>query len=90
MRAIWLLSTPVIRATPSAPYPLASAANRAHIAAMPKSTDTTAAKPKAAKPAPKTVAKVARKKGVRTAHRAAPANNSLGTNPAANPFGVPQ
>jgi len=41
---------------------------------------------KAAKPAPKAAAKIARKKRVRTAQRAAPANNSLGVNPAANPF----
>ena len=48
------------------------------------------AKPKAAKPAPKAVAKVVRKKRVRTAEHAAPANNSLGTNPASNPFGIPR
>jgi hypothetical protein len=41
---------------------------------------------KAAKPAPKAAAKIARKKRVRTAQRAAPASNSLGVNPAANPF----
>ena len=49
-----------------------------------------AAMPKAAKPAPKAVANVARKKRVRTAQRAAPANNPLATNPASNPYGIPQ
>jgi hypothetical protein len=51
---------------------------------------TPIAKPKAAKPAPKAVAKVVRKKRVRTAQRAAPANNPLGINPASNPFAFPQ
>jgi len=49
---------------------------------------TPAAKPKTAKSAPKAVAKVVRKKRVRTAQRAAPANNSLGAN--SNPYGIPQ
>ena len=52
------------------------------------------AKPKimkeAAKPALKAVAKVVRKNRVRTAQRAAPANNPLGINPASNPFTTPQ
>jgi hypothetical protein len=63
-------------------------------ASPPAATPTPAAKPKvtekpAAKPAPKPVAKVVRKKRVRTAHRAAPANNTFGTNSASNPFGTP-
>jgi hypothetical protein len=45
---------------------------------------------KAAKPEPKAVAKIVRKKRVRTAQRAAPANNAPGTNPASNPFGTQQ
>jgi hypothetical protein len=53
-----------------------------------------AAKPKipkeAAKRAPKAVAKVVRKKHVRTAERAAPANNPFGINPASNPFSTQQ
>jgi hypothetical protein len=56
----------------------------------PTAVPTPIAKPKAAKPAPKAVAKVARKKRVRTAQRAAPANNPLGINPASNPFAIPQ
>jgi hypothetical protein len=56
----------------------------------PTAVPTPAAKPKAAKPAPKAVAKVVRKKRVRTAQRAAPANNPLGINPASNPFATPQ
>jgi hypothetical protein len=60
----------------------------------PTAVPTPIAKPKiakeTAKPAPKAVAKVVRKKRVRTAQRAAPANNSLGTNPASNPFGIPR
>jgi hypothetical protein len=55
--------------------------------APPAAVPTPAAKPKAASSAPKAVAKVVRKKRVRTAHRAAPANN---TNPASNPYGTPQ
>jgi hypothetical protein len=49
-----------------------------------------AAKPKAVTPVPKPVAKVLRKKRVRTAQRAAPANNPFGINPASNPFAFPQ
>jgi hypothetical protein len=60
------------------------------VAPAPATAPTPAAKPKTAKPAPKTVAKAVRKKRVRTAQRAAPANNSLGINPASNPFGIPQ
>jgi hypothetical protein len=56
----------------------------------PTAVPTPIAEPKAAKPAPKAVAKVVRKKRVRTAQRAAPANKSLGTNPASNPFGIPR
>jgi hypothetical protein len=56
----------------------------------PTAVPTLPAKPKAAKPAPKAVVKVARKKRVRTAQRAAPANNPLGANPASNPFGIRQ
>jgi hypothetical protein len=59
-------------------------------ATPPAAAPTPAAKSKAAKPAPRAVAKVARKKTVRTAHRAAPANSPFGTNPASNPFGTPQ
>jgi len=60
------------------------------VAPTPAAVPTPAAKPAAAKPAPKPVAKVVRKKRVRTAQHAAPANNSLGTNPALNPFGIPR
>jgi len=60
------------------------------VAPAPAAVPTPVAKPKAAKPAPKPVAKVVRKKRVRTAQHAAPANNSLGTNPASNPFGTQQ
>jgi hypothetical protein len=56
----------------------------------PTTVPTPAAQPKAAKPAPKAVAKVVRKKRVRTAQRAAPANNPIGSNPASNPFGIRQ
>ena len=56
----------------------------------PAAVPTPIAKPKAAKPAPKAVAKVVRKKRVRTAQRTAPANNPLGINPASNPFAFPQ
>ena len=56
----------------------------------PTAVPTPIAKPKAAKPAPKAVAKVVRKKRVRTAQRTAPANNPLGINPASNPFAFPQ
>jgi hypothetical protein len=60
----------------------------------PTAVPTPIAKPKTAtataKPAPKAVAKVVRKKRVRTAQRAAPANNPLGINPASNPFAIPQ
>jgi hypothetical protein len=52
------------------------------------------AKPRAAKPAaksaPKAIAKVVLKKRVRTAHRAAPANNPFGANGASNSFGSQQ
>jgi hypothetical protein len=63
-------------------------------ASPPAATPTPTAKPKVtekptAKPAPKAVAKVVRKKRIRTAHRAAPANNTFGTNSASNPFGTP-
>ena len=47
-----------------------------------------AAKPLAATPAPKAVGKVVRKKDVRTAQRAAPANNKPGIDPASKPFGA--
>jgi hypothetical protein len=55
------------------------------VAPAPTAVPLPIAKPKAA---PKAVAKVVHKKRVRTAQRAAPANNSLGTNPASNPFGT--
>jgi hypothetical protein len=64
------------------------------IDSAPTAVPTPIAKPKTAtataKPAPKAVAKVVRKKRVRTAQRAAPANNPLGINPASNPFAFPQ
>jgi hypothetical protein len=60
------------------------------VAPAPSAIPASVTKPKAAKPAPKAVAKIVRKKRVRTAQRAAPANNSLGINPASNPFGIPQ
>jgi hypothetical protein len=63
----------------------------------PTAVPTPAAKPKAAKPAPRTakpapkaVAKVVRKKRVRTAQHTAPANNPFGINPASNLFGTQQ
>ena len=60
----------------------------------PAAVPTPTAKPKpataTAKSAPKAVAKIVRKKRVRTAQHAAPANNSLGTNAASNPFGIPR
>jgi hypothetical protein len=56
-------------------------------AAKPKAAKPT---PRAAKPAPKAVAKVVRKKRVRTALRTAPPNNPFGINPASNPFGTQQ
>jgi hypothetical protein len=64
------------------------------VAPAPTAVPMPAAKPKITKeavtPVPKPVAKVVRKKRVRTAQRATPANNSLGTNPASNPFGIQQ
>ena len=59
-------------------------------AAVPAPTAKPKTAKEAAKPPPKAAAKVARKKRVRTAHRAAPANNSRGINPASNPFGTQQ
>ena len=49
---------------------------------------TPAAKPKTAKPAPKAVATVVRKKRIRTAQRGTPATKPSGIDPASNPFGT--
>jgi len=80
-------------AEPLIPEPDTTASVDAPAAAAdpaPPAVPAPAAKPKVAKPAPKAAVKVARKKRVRTAQHAAPANNAFGANPTSNPYGIPQ
>jgi len=60
------------------------------VAPAPAAVPMPTARPKAVTSAPKPVAKVVRKKRVRTAQRAAPASNPFGINPTSSPFGTPQ